>query len=93
MGKAHSVWHVVGGGGHLGNSKCKGWEVRRGLASLKNEPQMRGELKEEGEVSERLEIQTGSDPARSPGHRQEFRFYSKGDGKPFKRTKWEDDVV
>lgn len=64
MGKTHSVWHVVGGGGDLGNSKYKGWEDRRGLASLKNEPQMRRELKEEGELSERLEIQARSDPAR-----------------------------
>ena len=38
---------------------------------------MRGELKEEGEVSERLEIQTGSDPARSPGHRQNLDFIPK----------------
>lgn len=40
--------------------------MERRLGSLKNEPQVRRELKEEGEGPERLESQEGSDPPGSP---------------------------
>lgn len=71
MRKTHPAWHVGGFGARRehtsgGNSECETWEVGRGVASLKNEPHMRRELMEEGEVSERLESQAGSEPAGSP---------------------------
>lgn len=92
MRKTDLVWDeggLWGKGEHSGggNSKCKGWEVGRGLASLKVEPQVGRELKEEGEVSERLKSQSGSDPAGFPGRQHEFRFYLKYNGKPLKRFK------